>query len=82
MLLAEHTIRFFEVGLTVAGMIVPAAIFIFVKLAKLDTKLNNGLCNQIELLRLELVSHGKKIRNLEIANAKTDGGQSDIHGGT
>lgn len=81
MLLAEH--NFISVGLTVAGMVVPGAIFVFVQLAKLNTKLNNGLCKQMELMRQDLASmhkeHGKRIHDLEIADAKREGGASGIH---
>lgn len=87
MLLAEHNIQFFlEVGLTVLALVVPWAIYIERKLTKLDTKLNNGLCKQIELMRLEIVSQreefGKRIHDLEIAQAKIEGGKSGIHEGT
>lgn len=85
-LLAETSWQvYFSNALAVAALLIPGIIYFVTKLVKIETKLSNGLCKQIDQLRKDLIfqrqEHGKRIHDLEIKDAKREGGKSDIHGG-
>ncbi len=85
-LLAETSWQvYFSNALAVAALLIPGIIYFVTKLVRLETKMGNGICSQLKQLREDLKSlreeHGIRIRDIEIADAKREGGKSDIHGG-
>ena len=84
-LLAEHDIGLYlQIGTSVLfALIVPGIIKVIIKLTQLDVKINNGISSEIQSLRREVIAQreefGKRIHDMEITIARSQGGDSGIH---
>ena len=88
MLLAEHNLMDILQIITsiLIALVVPWVISVERRLSKIDGKLSNGIAKEVQGLNKEVYSQrkefGKRIHDVEIVQAKAEGGQagsSDIH---